>query len=410
MLSLFPRSTMSTPSPTTPPQLGVALTQSFSSPSRGIAALECDYDVNPSFLYQAIEAKQWDFAAKFSGKSDAQLQAATWVIRKEKNGKLRWRLLPIHAAIIFGSPLNVVELLLQEYPSGAQQKDDQGMLPIHLAFRNDADWDVLEELLTAHPLGVSVKDRKGRTPIQCASGKMSKRASVVELYTQIVVSGERQQAVAESRVAVESCVSSLQETQVNTLTTLKTEWEYQQHELKTELYDAQHALDITALRLEETSDLLAQKSAMEVELTHKLQMVTIALQKVNHTRTIEQSRATGNSFDEAFKTNTRVLDLQEANEELLVLVQTLLDQQTALEVQLNKQSWDSQDSSDKKEKLLRELTALEASGSAEATRERDIWRSKLGESNQQVSTKLKAVFEMMHRSSPKNSDRGGKDL
>ncbi|VEU33992.1 unnamed protein product [Pseudo-nitzschia multistriata] len=150
---------------------------------------ECDYDTNPTVLYQAIEAKQWDYAISLfanrnrggSGNGgpgpqnnnhnhddDAEEEAsATWVVRKECNGKLRWRLLPLHAAVIFGSPLALVELLLADYPLATQCKDDQGMLPLHLAFRHKASWDVIEELLTTHPLAVFCSDRKGRTPLQC---------------------------------------------------------------------------------------------------------------------------------------------------------------------------------------------------------------------------------------------------
>eukprot|EP00536_Pseudo-nitzschia_multiseries_P009951 jgi/Psemu1/202116/e_gw1.290.6.1 len=145
------------------------------------AVSECDYDVNPTILYQAIEAKQWDYAISLftnrgSGNSsisthgleeleDEEEASATWVVRKECNGKLRWRLLPLHAAIIFGSPLKLIELLLVDYPLAAQCKDDRGMLPLHLAFRHKASWDVIDELLTTYPMAVFVSDRKGRTPL-----------------------------------------------------------------------------------------------------------------------------------------------------------------------------------------------------------------------------------------------------
>ena len=87
--------------------------------------LECDYDENPTILYQAIEAKQWEYAMSlFTSKKQGE-QSSTWVVRKETNGKLRWRLLPLHAAIIFGSPLKLIEFLLADYPSATLCKDDQ---------------------------------------------------------------------------------------------------------------------------------------------------------------------------------------------------------------------------------------------------------------------------------------------
>jgi hypothetical protein len=76
-------------------------------------------------------------------------QSLTWVMGKETNGKLWWRLLPLHVAIIFGCPLKLVELLLVDYPTAVHSKDDQGMLQFHLAFRNKLSRDIVEELLTA---------------------------------------------------------------------------------------------------------------------------------------------------------------------------------------------------------------------------------------------------------------------
>lgn len=370
------------------------------SPPRA-SLLECDYDVNPSFLYQAIEARQWNHAKKVFSKPDAETQAATWVTRKEKDGKLRWRLLPIHAAVIFQSPLEFIETLLQEYPAGAQQKDDQGMLPLHLAFRNDAAWDILEELLTAYPQAVSVKDRKGRTPIQCASSKTAKRASVMELYTQVMVASERQRAVTDSRTVVEARVSSLQDTHANTLANLKKEWDQKETVLQKELEESQHQLEVTALRLEETASLLIQKSLTEEELTQKLELVTQALQTVNEARAVEELQKQEIPLQEKF--------YKEANEELLVLVQTLLEQQTSLKVQLDKQVWNAQETFEKKEKLLRELTELEREESDGLIRESETWRTKLGDTNAEISEKLKVVLKVMDDKpdSPRSSPRAG---
>lgn len=90
-----------------------------------VADRECDYDTSPTALYQAIEARRWDHVMQLL-EEEGNDQVSVWVIRKEHNGRLRWRLLPIHAAIIFQAPHVVVEELLTEYPAGAAVKDDQG--------------------------------------------------------------------------------------------------------------------------------------------------------------------------------------------------------------------------------------------------------------------------------------------
>ena len=155
-------------------------------------SLECDYDVRPTELYKSIQSKKWDRVLELL-ESDNAIQSSIWVVRKEPNGQLRWRLLPLHAALIFQAPYNVIEALLGVYPAAAAAKDDQGMLPLHLALRNSPiDWAVVEELLTAHPGAVGTQDRKGRTPLQGATARHNDPAlAVLRLYTQIAVARER---------------------------------------------------------------------------------------------------------------------------------------------------------------------------------------------------------------------------
>lgn len=348
---------------------------------------ECDYDVNPTYLYQAIEAKQWDHVRTlFTNPQKALEQAATWVIRKETNGKLRWRLLPLHAAVIFACPLEIVELLIQVYPSGAQFKDDQGMLPLHLAFRNETEWEVIEELLTAYPQAIGTKDRKGRTPLQCATSSGKKKANVLELYTQIAVSGERQKAVAESRTVLDSRISAMQETHVQTLNKLKVEFEEQLGEMSNALEKKTTALAESQLKVQDMSRDLGEKSASEVELTMKLNQVSQALNQMNLTRKAADSL-------ERSKWEKRESSLMEANEELLAMVQTLSDQQTALKIQLDKQAWESKDRLEKNDDLWNKLQSLHQDQYCSEKKERDMWRTMLQSTNDDVSQQLGPIME-----------------
>jgi len=131
------------------------------------ARFECDYDTNPTELYLAVQRKDWDAATERA--TFCPHEASTWVSRKEGDGiKLRWRLLPLHAAIIFRAPERTISSLLFAFSQGAACKDDQGMLPLHLAFRNGCDEEVIHSLLMAYPQSVDVQDRKGRTPMVLA--------------------------------------------------------------------------------------------------------------------------------------------------------------------------------------------------------------------------------------------------
>jgi hypothetical protein len=85
---------------------------------------ELDFDANPSQLYLLLQQRNWDGAVQ---RIETHREETThWVSRKEVDGKLRWRLLPIHGAIIFAAPLNVLAALIKAYPDGVSARDDQG--------------------------------------------------------------------------------------------------------------------------------------------------------------------------------------------------------------------------------------------------------------------------------------------
>lgn len=190
--------------------------------------LECDYDQSPTDLYKLLEKSEWNTVTERledESEVDFRQQASVWVIRKEPNGKLRWRLLPLHAAIIFGAPGDVVEAVLEACPDAASLKDDQGMLPLHLALRVEypLNWGVIEELLTANPGAVVLRDRKGRTPIAGGLLKSSNQAplSVLQLYSSIVAATAKKQAKQEADVSHEYQISTLHQQHATTLCELK---------------------------------------------------------------------------------------------------------------------------------------------------------------------------------------------
>ena len=133
---------------------------------RSIATKEktCDYDKSATVLYELLEASSWeDVIQRSRSHSD---EARTWIVRKDKSLKVRWKLLPLHASIIFQAPNTVVSALLEVYTLAAKRKDDQGMLPLHLAFRHkQEDEELLQALLTEHPKAVIVKDKRDRVPL-----------------------------------------------------------------------------------------------------------------------------------------------------------------------------------------------------------------------------------------------------
>jgi hypothetical protein len=307
--------------------------------------LECDYDMNPTVLYQAIEAIQWEYAVSLfkprpssSKVVSCAAEAATWVVRKETNGKLRWRLLPLHAGVIFGAPLALIELLLAEYPAASHCKDDQGMLPLHLAFRNESSFEIIEELLTAHPQAIFVKDRKGRTPLNCGTRSISSSNSVssnsqcgdgsrtfksvvtvLDLFTQISLSGEKQKVASESRSVLEARLGQLQDTHLQTLTTLRKEWQTKSEETRRNqtMLNAENAVLKQKLQEQEIEITLAKIT--EKELAEKVRSLSTALKQ-----TTNKDVAT-----------SQLEDMKKTNQTLRLMIEEFVQQQKAYHSQFH---------------------------------------------------------------------------
>mmetsp|Transcript_31218 Transcript_31218/g.71423 ORF Transcript_31218/g.71423 Transcript_31218/m.71423 type:complete len:706 (+) Transcript_31218:163-2280(+) len=175
---------------------GATVTFRPASPRQQV--MECDYDSNPTDLYLAVQRKDWEAATAIcASKPD---EASVWVSRREKDGKLRWRLLPLHAAVIFKAPERTISALMYAFAQGAACKDDTGMLPLHLAIRNGADEDVVVGLLMAYPQSIEVRDRKGRTPMDLATDRNSAHPNK-DVYIQALERGAAYYAVASAAQA-----------------------------------------------------------------------------------------------------------------------------------------------------------------------------------------------------------------
>ena len=333
--------------------------------SAAAAVLECDYDTNPTVLYQAIEAKQWDYAIslftkrganKFNDEEDDEEDAsATWVVRKESNGKLRWRLLPLHAAVIFGSPLKLVELLLADYPLAAQCKDDRGMLPLHLAFRKQASWDVIDELLTTYPMAVFVSDRKGRIPLKCGvSQSLSKQntndnhnttntvssvtgtngalmggsafrtaAGVLELYSQIVISGERKRVEQETRALAQTSISQMLDSHLRQTEALRKKADSDKADADKRIGELERENKDLQERLSKLEQELAERDQSHLNMTKKLRLTNVKLNLAN-----ERAEAHSNDSDSS-NANQTSMNNKSIDKFLRMMADTMVRQQKA---------------------------------------------------------------------------------
>jgi hypothetical protein len=149
----------------------------------------CDYDTSATELYELLESSAWE-RARARCRSHPE-EVKTWIVRKDAATTVRWKLLPLHASIIFQSPNYLVSAILEQYPAAAQRQDDQQMLPLHLAFRHKhEDEDLLELLLVKYPKAVMLKDRRDRVPLEHArDAKFS--AKLMRLYADAVTAASR---------------------------------------------------------------------------------------------------------------------------------------------------------------------------------------------------------------------------
>jgi hypothetical protein len=144
---------------------------------------EVDFERNPTGLYIAVHTKNWALALDRAGSYPRE--AGIWVLRLEDTKSsndvdmsspraktippsgqrvVRWRMLPLHAAILFGAPVPVIKAIIKANPNACGSPDDQGMTPLHLAFRAGSSEEVAVTLLEACPEAIEMVDYKGRLP------------------------------------------------------------------------------------------------------------------------------------------------------------------------------------------------------------------------------------------------------
>mmetsp|Transcript_11892 Transcript_11892/g.21985 ORF Transcript_11892/g.21985 Transcript_11892/m.21985 type:complete len:748 (-) Transcript_11892:263-2506(-) len=142
-------------------------------------ACEVDYDKNPTDLFQALEARQFDYADEMFVQVNTQFtkECKTWVVargQKKKDSQLRFRALPLHAALVFGAPDAMIMKILNSYPKATRGRDVKGRLPIHLAMEHNASEEIVASILEAFPKGFFAKDKKDMTPLDYVNGNMDR--------------------------------------------------------------------------------------------------------------------------------------------------------------------------------------------------------------------------------------------
>ena len=231
---------------------------------------EREFDKNPTVLYALVQKKLWkETIARAKCHPE---EARSFILRREKDGRVRWRLLPLHAAIVFKAPEDVIEALLNSFPNAAKAKDDQGMLPLHLAFRNGASAEIVNMLLLAFPDSVEIPDRKGRVPLTLAKSSSSPNR---DLYIEALEKGTshysvtalalaRERIVAEQKAIFDEQLKEALKLQENAIREMGTNAEKKQTEMEETLLEKEKEL----VKLHENSQVLVDHVAsLEAQMT-----------------------------------------------------------------------------------------------------------------------------------------------
>jgi len=204
---------------------------------------DCNYDINPTLMFLVLESKNWEEAiALLDGKGlenkngvlnlgqlfggnrkgqevsdelakkrqkELRAQARTWIVRRERTGVLRWRMLPLHAALAFNAPFDVIVRLYHLYPGSIRCRNDQGMLPMHHCFKYGNEDKILEFFLDVFPDALTVTDDKGRLPLGCTPKDGSdneRRSNILFLFCnfQVEMSKKLETSTGSAAAALEA--------------------------------------------------------------------------------------------------------------------------------------------------------------------------------------------------------------
>jgi hypothetical protein len=234
---------------------------SSDSPSRNHFATEdieadreCDYDKNVTKLYECLESSDWKCAIERC--RVAKEEARTWILRQD-GIIIRWKLLPLHAAIIFQAPEDMIKTLIQSYPLACQSTDDQGMLPLHLGMRHQQKEKILLLLLQHYPSGVKFKDKRDKLPIDHSKERIF-TGTFLRLYAEAASSSHNQfqkfvDEAGKSSLHHGSCMASVEDYYEKRIEDLRTNHEKAMYRLRVQA-EQEHEKEI-----EELKDLVSKK-------------------------------------------------------------------------------------------------------------------------------------------------------
>jgi len=306
----------------------------------------CDYDRSVTQLYEMLESSQWENASARCYSHPEEVR--TWVVRRDATGNTRWKLLPLHAAVIFEAPLSLVEDLLRHHPVAAAKRDDQGILPLHLAFRHKSEEAVIEKLLHQYPGGVMIKDHRERFPLDHGK-EMVFSAKLMGVYAETFT---KCQPAGKEAATNESEITTTYENRMNALKDA--------YEARIDSIEKDHEQTIATLTIKAEQDLKNDRENNNqevVELRSLLAKEKVAGQKIPELESELRglSSSLGDATSELVKLRKVVQEQKDQKGTLVDEMRQLLKDQNFVNDRCNKQQEQLDQGQKLREQLLRTL-------------------------------------------------------
>ena len=348
-----------------------------SVPSGKKLEMICDYDRSCTQLYEMLESSQWNDVCSRCQTHPEEVH--TWIVRRDANGNIRWKLLPLHAAVIFKAPLSLIRDLFRAHPVAATQQDDQGLLPLHLAFRHKSNEAVIEIFLHQYPRSVMIKDQRGRFPLDHGK-EMRFSADLMGLYAKTFIKCQQtgmEEITNEEEIKV---------TYENRMSALKGAFEARIFELQNSHEQARETMTIQTQRelqrnREELAELRGQL-AIEKAVGEKAPKLEAELRGL--------SSSLGDATHELATLRRVVQEQNQQKETLLEEMQQILKDQKAIHDRCSKQQEQLDQAQKLREQLLRTLIQKENGKAVQVSKE----ICQLSNSNIARTEKLLCTFSL----------------
>lgn len=183
---------------------------------------------------------------------------------------MRFRALPLHAALVFGATDDMILKILNAYPMATRGRDVKGRLPIHLAMEHNASEVVVGKMLETFPKGFFARDKKNCEPLDYVEGNTARAhmKKYIPLVTAARIEDERSKWDTEKEKLLEAQKVALRDdpAYMKTIVEKVTEDVEKTYATKMELLEMNHQKEISLLKQRHDSETQALLEGFAVKL------------------------------------------------------------------------------------------------------------------------------------------------